>query len=87
MDMKRTEKKNNENNISYLTLSIKLAFSVSFVVLCVWFVYKIGISVVGIYILVRSVLKITCLSIRVIFSLLSILFLVAIVMGIIIFIL
>ncbi|WP_163358244.1 hypothetical protein [Dysgonomonas sp. 25] len=88
--MKRTEKKNNENNISYLTRSIKLGFRVAFVALCVWFVSKIGVSVVsvvGIYIIVHSVLKIIRLSIHVVFYLLFILFLVAIVMGIIVFIL
>ena len=89
MDMKRTEKKNKENNTSYLTRSIKLGCRVAFVALCMWFVYRIGVSavsVVGIYILIRSVFKIIRLSIRIVFSLLSILFLVAIVIGIIVFI-
>ena len=80
--MKRTEKKNNENNTSYLTPSITLGCRVAFVALCVWLVYRIGVSAVsmiGIYILIHSVIKIIRLSIRVIFSLLSILFLLVLV--------
>ncbi|MDR1505300.1 MAG: hypothetical protein LBT43_22870 [Prevotella sp.] len=58
---------------------IKLGLRVAFVVVCVWLIYRMGTSVasvVGIYILVRSVLKIIRLSVRVICSLLSILFLI-----------
>lgn len=57
---------------------------------CVWCVAKTGTSllvVAGIYIFVRSVLKIIRLSVRIILSLISLLCLILICMAIIIFIL
>lgn len=86
--MKRTEK-NKENNISYLPLSIKWGLRVALCAVCVWFIYQMGASVitmVGIYILARSVLKIIRLSVRIIFSLISILCLAVIIISIIAFI-
>jgi len=86
--MKRTEK-NKENNISYFPLSIKLGLRVALFAICVWFVYKLGVSattIVGIYILIRSVLKIIRLSVRIIFSLFSILCLITIIAILIVFI-
>lgn len=87
--MKRTEK-SKENNISCLPLSIKWVLGVVLSGICVWLISKIPVSVVpviGIYILIRSVVKIIRLSVRVVFSLLSILCLVAICLAIITFIL
>lgn len=87
--MKRTEK-NNENNISYLARSIKLGLGVALLVVCSAFISKSGVSlsgVVGVYILARSVFKIIRLSVGIIYSLLSVLFLLAVVAIIISFIL
>lgn len=89
MDMKRTEK-NKENNISYFPLSIKWVLGVALLGVCVWCVTKTGMSllvVAGVYILVRSVLKIIRLSVRIILSLVSLICLIAICMAIIAFIL
>ncbi|MFR3217683.1 MAG: hypothetical protein ACLTWE_01620 [Dysgonomonas mossii] len=86
--MKRTEK-NKENNISYFPLSIKWGLRVALFAVCVWFVYKLGVSaitMIGIYILIRSVLKIIRISIRIFFSILSILFLIAVTAIVIVFI-
>ena len=89
MNMKRTEK-NNENNTSYLARSIKLGLRVALAVVCVWCVYRTGVSaasIVGIYILARSVLKIIRLMVGIIYSLLSVLFLLAVIAIVISFIL
>jgi hypothetical protein len=87
--MKRTEK-NKENNISYLPLSIKWVLGAALAGVCVWCMVKTGVSllvVAGVYILVRSVLKIIRLSIRIVLSLISLLCLILICMAIIVFIL
>jgi len=88
--MKRTEKKNNENNTSYLTRSIKLVWVVAVLAVCSAFIIKSGASllwVAGVYILVRSVFKIIRLSICIIYSVLSVVFLLAVVAIILSFIL
>jgi len=88
--MKRTEKKNNENNTSYLARSIKWGLGVALLVACSVFISKSGVSllwVAGVYILVRSVFKIIRLSICIIYSILSVVFLLAVVAVIISFIL
>lgn len=90
MNMKRTEKKNNENNTSYLTRSIKWVLVVAVLVVCSVFLYKSGASllwVAGVYVLVRSVFKIIRLSICIIYSVLSVFFLLAVVAIILSFIL
>ncbi|WP_146212695.1 hypothetical protein [Dysgonomonas alginatilytica] len=87
--MKRTEK-NKENNISYFPLSIKWVLTVALLGICVWCVTKTGASplwMAGIYILLRSILKIIRLSIRIILSLVSLLCLILICMAIVVFIL
>lgn len=72
---------------------IKFGLWVVFVALlsvCVWCVTKTGASllwVAGVYILLRSVLKIIRLSIRIILSLVSLLCLIFICMAIVVFIL
>ncbi|WP_163266486.1 hypothetical protein [Dysgonomonas sp. 216] len=87
--MKTTEK-NNENNISYLARSIKLGLGVALLVVCSAFISKSGVCLLGVvalYILVRSVFKIIRLSVGIIYSLLSVLFLLAVAAIIISFIL
>ncbi|WP_291031359.1 hypothetical protein [Dysgonomonas sp. 37-18] len=87
--MKKTEN-NKENNISYFPLSIKMVLGVALLGICVWCVTETGASllwVAGVCILLRSVLKIIRLSIRIILSLISLLYLILICMAIILFIL
>ena len=57
---------------------IKLVFVVALIGLCVLFLYQNRLAVgasVGVYLIARCVLKVIRLSIRVVFSILSILFL------------
>lgn len=71
-------------------LIIKLGLGAVLLGICVWCVAKIGVSllaVAGVYILVRSVIKIIRLAVGILFSLLSILFLIAAISLIITFIL
>ncbi|WP_146212732.1 hypothetical protein [Dysgonomonas alginatilytica] len=86
----RNEKQIMKQNDAPAGINIILVCRIALLGVCVWCVCKIGVSVVsvvGIYILIRSVLKIIRLSIKVIFSLLSIIFLVAVIAIIIAFIL
>lgn len=71
-------------------LIIKLGLGAALLGICVWCVAKIGVSVLavaGVYILVRCVIKIIRLAVGILFSLLSILFLIAVISLIITFIL
>ncbi|SHG28345.1 hypothetical protein [Dysgonomonas macrotermitis] len=71
-------------------LIIKLGLGAALLGICVWCVAETGMSllaVAGVYILVRSVLKIIRLAVGIIYSLLSILFLIAAISLIITFIL
>lgn len=70
-------------------INIKMGLKIALLMIGAWFVYKVDISVIsviGVYILIRSVFSIIRLSIKIIFSLLSILFLIAIISLILLFI-
>ncbi|WP_165027306.1 MULTISPECIES: hypothetical protein [unclassified Dysgonomonas] len=74
----RNEKQIMKQNDAPAGINIKLVCRVALLGVCVWCVYRIGVSavsVVGIYILIRSVLKIIRLSVSIFFSVLSILLL------------
>ena len=76
----RNEKEILKQNSLTSGIIIKFGLRVAVVALCGYFLYQSGISVlgiVGVYILIRNVLKIIRLSIKVVFSILSILFLIA----------
>jgi hypothetical protein len=79
--MRNTEKIMKQNSLTS-EIIIKFGLGVAVLVLCVVLIYKVGIPVAGIiggYILVRSVLKIIKLSIQIFFSVLTILFLIAVI--------
>ncbi|WP_139262107.1 hypothetical protein [Dysgonomonas macrotermitis] len=68
---------------------IKLGLGAALLGICVWCVAKIGVSllaVAGVYILVRSVIKIIRLAVGILFSLLAIVFLVALIAVVAVFI-
>lgn len=76
----RNEKEILKQNSLTSGIIIKFGLRVAVVTLCGYFLHQSGISVlgvVGVYILIRSVLKIIRLSVRAVFSILSILFLIA----------
>lgn len=55
-------------------INIKMGLRIAFLTIGTWFVYKVGISVVsviGVYMLARSVFSIISLSLKIIFSFLS----------------
>lgn len=86
----RNEKEILKQNSLTSGIIIKLVLGVAFVAVCVWAISKIGasaLSVVGIYILIRSIFKIIRLAIGIIYSILSVLFLLAVISIIILFIL
>ena len=89
----KNERKILKQNSLTSGIIIKFGLWVVFVALlsvCVWCVTKTGASllwVAGVYILLRSVLKIIRLSIRIILSLVSLLCLIVICMAIVVFIL
>ncbi|MDR2947728.1 MAG: hypothetical protein LBV71_00835 [Prevotella sp.] len=85
----RNEKEILKQNSLTSGIIIKLGLRVAVIALCGYLFYLNGISVfgvVGVYILIRSILKIRRLSINVVFSLLSILFLIIIISLILLFI-
>lgn len=84
----RNEIKKQESSLTS-GINIKMGLRIALLMIGAWFVYKVGISaisVIGVYILVRSVFSIIRLSLKIIFSLLSILFLIAIISLILLFI-
>lgn len=86
--MRNAEKIMKQNSLTS-EIIIKFGLRVAGLAICAWFIYKIGasfISVIGVYILLCSMLKIIKLSIRIFFSILTILFLIAIISLIVVFI-
>ncbi|PXV68741.1 hypothetical protein CLV62_1013 [Dysgonomonas alginatilytica] len=77
----RNEKERMKQNDAPAGINIKLCLRVALLALCAWFFYKIGASaicVIGVYILLRSVLKIIRLSVSIFFSILSVMVLMTI---------
>ncbi|NDW09814.1 hypothetical protein [Dysgonomonas sp. 520] len=84
----RNEIKKQESSLTS-GINIKIGLRIALLMVGTWFAYKVGISVIsviGIYILVRSVFSIIRLSVKIIFHLFSILFLTAIVSLVLLFI-
>ncbi len=86
--MRNTEKITKQNSLTS-EIIIKFGWRVTILVLCAVLIYEANISVPGViggYILIRSVLKIIKLSVKIFFSILTILFLIAIISLIVVFI-
>ncbi len=75
----RNERKILKQNSLTSGIIIKFGLRVAGVALCTWFIYQVGmsaISVVGVYLIARCVLKVIKLSIRLIFTFIYVLLLV-----------
>lgn len=86
--MRNTEKILKQNSLTS-GIIIKFGLRVAVIALCAWIAYKVGISALGIiggYILLHSMLKIIRLSIQVLLSVFTVLFLIGVISLIVVFI-